>query len=508
MSSFGSTNSSCSTTIEDDNVISNIQSNVQRRGRKRCNPLKTRLKYPNKNLPSEATISDIATSHRKSNEKTFDTSNTFQNYVRKEFESSNVYQLHGTNCDPEVFLIPVNDRRSGSFFDRVVSPNKVINFIAQHMKVYYDLSNDHDAFSSKRMAMDDNMWDNLAYIIPLLCRQMNQVLQSETIVVKVEPDCLIFGDVHGNLNDIHHIYTHCIINPRYAKYRFIFLGDYIDRGPKPIEILCFLFALKLSDPNRFILLRGNHEVLRVNRKYGFQALCEHIFEDTFLRYPIIGKLAFESFNRTFTYLPLAAIVRGTGNHSLFCCHGGIPNQKLKSDGHHRSPWTISELNALTNQYHPSLLEPTKHEGKGYRALNEILWNDPIPIRVRNKKRFINKLFYCNKKRGGHCSYFSESALTDFLDTNHLTMLIRGHQYRHCKKSGFHYDFDNRMLTVFSSSNYCGQRNTTGYVAITGSECNVMARVLRQSDESAIYSDFNILKVTINSKTKEIEEILY
>ena len=78
------------------------------------------------------------------------------------------------------------------------------------------------------------------------------------IVTGIEPDVIIFGDIHGNFNDIHFIYDKFISNPKYATTKFIFLGDYVDRGPKPVEVVCFLFALKLSDPKRFYLLRGNH----------------------------------------------------------------------------------------------------------------------------------------------------------------------------------------------------------------------------------------------------------
>ncbi len=78
------------------------------------------------------------------------------------------------------------------------------------------------------------------------------------ILIDIEPDVIIFGDIHGNFNDIHYIYINFISKPEYAHTKFLFLGDYVDRGPKPVDILCFLFALKLSDPKRFYLLRGNH----------------------------------------------------------------------------------------------------------------------------------------------------------------------------------------------------------------------------------------------------------
>lgn len=495
-----------------ENIASSILHNVSSitgsrtgKNRNRVNPLKYKCKLPNKNQPIEASASDLVSNN--SAHLTLEPSQIYTSEVREEFSHSTVKKFAGTEYDPERFLYP---GQADSLLDRKVDPKKLLNFIENYMAQYYNITNDSDAFSQRRMLMDDCLWDNLAYLIPLLCNQMVQILQNEMLVTTVEPDALVFGDIHGNFNDIYYIYTNFITNPKYEKYRFIFLGDYVDRGPKPLEILCLLFCLKLDNPKRFVLLRGNHEVLKVNRKYGFKALCSHIFEDTYVKHRITGKLAYESFNRTFTYFPVAALVKGSGRHGLFLCHGGIPNPKLKPDlSRSSSPWTVAELNALNAEFHPAMLEPSRNSPRGLRALNELLWNDPIPIRLGDKKRFQRKPFYKNKKRGGHCSFFTELALIQFLEANHVEMLIRGHQYRHCKRTGFHYDFDYRMLTLFSSSNYCGtQRNTTSYAAIIGSECQVKPHVLRTIDEAYLYKDFNILKLTVDRKTNDISEIVF
>ncbi|KAI2804600.1 hypothetical protein RDWZM_007938 [Blomia tropicalis] len=473
--------------------------------RVRINPLKYKSKLPNKNQPIEASVSDIDTIKNKK-DTSLSYSKVFNNEVRAEMEAS-FTKLAGTEFDPERYLQQDGEKDP---LNRKVDPVKVIAFIADYMQHYYNLSVDRDAFSQRRMLMDNHLWDSLVYLIPLICNQMIQLMLNDPLIVTVEPDALVFGDTHGNFNDIYHIYVNLIQNPQYEKYRIIFLGDYVDRGPKPIEILCFLFCLKLDNPQRFILLRGNHEVLKVNSKYGFKSICSHIFEDTYVRFPITGKLVYKSFNRTFGYLPVAAVINGNSGKGLFLCHGGIPDPKLKSDKTRTgTPWTVAELNALTNQYHPSSLEPTRHAPLGQRALNELLWNDPIPERLRRRKTLERHTFYQNKKRGGHCSYFTEKALIQFLEANHLSMLIRGHQYRHCKKKGFHYEYNYRMLTLFSSSNYCGnQRNTTSYAMVNSADCRVIPRVLRTISESLAYKDFNIFKIMVDQKTKDIAEIVY
>lgn len=208
--------------------------------------------------------------------------------------------------------------------DREIDAKKLYQYMVSYMKVYYDISTEMDAFSKIRQTMDDQLWDTLCYIIPLLCRQViHEALRHEPIIVTSHPDLLIFGDIHGNFNDIYYINRHYISNSKYDHYRFVFLGDYVDRGPKSVEVVVFLFTCKLMDPHRFILLRGNHEVQKVNKKYGFQALVEYIFKDNYVKSLDITKLIYQSFNCAFNFLPLAAIVKQDGHKSIWCCHGGM-----------------------------------------------------------------------------------------------------------------------------------------------------------------------------------------
>ena len=93
--------------------------------------------------------------------------------------------------------------------------------------------------------------------------------------------------------------------------------------------------------------------------------------------------------------------------------------------------------------------------------------------------------------------------------NQLGMVIRGHQYRHCKRNGFRSDFSGRLLTVFSSSNYCGtERNATGYAVVLGAQCNTKGELLRRKKEAAKYSAFNIFKITIDERTNEVTRVVY
>ena len=53
--------------------------------------------------------------------------------------------------------------------------------------------------------------------------------------------------------------------------KMLFLGDYVDRGMYSVEVLIFLYALKLNYPKSVVMLRGNHECRKMTSHYTFRA---------------------------------------------------------------------------------------------------------------------------------------------------------------------------------------------------------------------------------------------
>ena len=66
-----------------------------------------------------------------------------------------------------------------------------------------------------------------------------------------------FGDIHGDLDGLERILSQL---PRLdASDTLVFLGDYVDRGPKSAQVIERVRQAQRKGPARVVALRGNHE---------------------------------------------------------------------------------------------------------------------------------------------------------------------------------------------------------------------------------------------------------
>ncbi|WP_246562846.1 metallophosphoesterase family protein [Bradyrhizobium liaoningense] len=69
------------------------------------------------------------------------------------------------------------------------------------------------------------------------------------------------GDLHGCLDQLKQLVELCERDAGEGRSKFVFLGDYIDRGPDSRGVVEFLMDLQRWSPDEIICLRGNHEDL-------------------------------------------------------------------------------------------------------------------------------------------------------------------------------------------------------------------------------------------------------
>lgn len=140
----------------------------------------------------------------------------------------------------------------------------------------------------------------------------------------------------------------------------MFLGDYVDRGKQSIETTCLLFAYKIKYPNKFFLLRGNHEASNINRIYGFYDECKR-------KYSV--KL-YKKFCAAFDCLPCCAIIE----EKIICMHGGLSpelecdREKQEGAGVKKTVTGLDKINQIQR--------PCDVPDSG--LLCDILWSDPDP----------------------------------------------------------------------------------------------------------------------------------
>lgn len=72
------------------------------------------------------------------------------------------------------------------------------------------------------------------------------------------------SDIHGCLDKLTRLVARCRADAKDSEPRFVFLGDYIDRGPDSRGVLEFIMAMQARNPDAVICLAGNHEDMALN----------------------------------------------------------------------------------------------------------------------------------------------------------------------------------------------------------------------------------------------------
>lgn len=235
-----------------------------------------------------------------------------------------------------------------------------------------------------------------------LTGMIRDLYREKNNVVDIPSQKVFFiGDLHGEFESVSSVLQ---LFHKYKNHTFVFLGDYADRGPAQIETFNLVMALALSDPERVLMLRGNHESDEVAQKYGFYT-------------EVTRKFSFDVYGYyldVFQVLPLAAM----SSEGIFACHGGIPEG-------------VRNIEDLQTPNRFNLNFPDD-------VLFQLAWNDPKEADFR----------FAANSRGSRVKAFGRKAFDEFSDNLGVKIMFRAHEV---VPEGIKMFFGDRLVSVFSSA---------------------------------------------------------
>jgi len=306
-----------------------------------------------------------------------------------------------------------------------------------------------------------------------LCDGVCPLLESEARVLELQSPLYVFGDVHGNLDDLRFFCDHVWpLGMNLTAGRFLFLGDYVDRGKAGLEVIAYLFAQKLFVPHKLYLLRGNHEARCVN---GWE---EHYKDGSLLRQckqrfghdP--GIQLWEAVNKAFDRMPLAATI----DRKIFCIHGGIPRGPSPGQPDTR----LADIRAI-----PPVIDVRPPAAENPDPVNLLaficLWADPAD---QEQEVTLDSHGFGSSTRGGGTVIFGHKAVDDFLSAHGFSHIFRAHE---ATASGIAVSKGAKVITVFSTSkdHGCGSDAVCGCVLVDqgirpGGEVYPMIKAINRS----------------------------
>ncbi|MCQ5340861.1 MAG: metallophosphoesterase [Candidatus Methanomethylicia archaeon] len=225
----------------------------------------------------------------------------------------------------------------------------------------------------------------------------------------------VIGDLHGDLFSLNKILD------KIETENIVFLGDYADRGPFPIEVYEKIFELKIDHPDKVFLLRGNHEAPDIIPFYPHD-FPWYLREKYGENWRDIYNNLIELYNK----IPIAVII----DDFALLLHGGISN-KITID---------------------SLIQPDKED------LEIILWSDPSDD--------INGIIPSDRGAG---VIFGPDVTSLVLNRLNVKYLIRSHQ---SVMKGYKWNHNNKVLTIFSAKNVYDLDNGA-YLVILNDEMKII-----------------------------------
>jgi len=294
-----------------------------------------------------------------------------------------------------------------------------------------------------------------------LTRSCQEIVASQPMVLRINTPVKVFGDIHGQYQDLMRFFEMWGepkegLGGDIAAIDYLFLGDYVDRGTLSLETICLLMALKIKYPDRFHLIRGNHEDKLINSNFGFLEECQMRLGDD----PLSEESVFNIINEFFEFLPLAAIIED----QIICIHGGI--------GANLS--YIHEIEAIERPL------DVVHEAtnKTQQIVMDILWSDPTD---NDDEIGIQPNLLRDSNNYGNIVKYGPDIVKKFLHQNNLNMIIRAHE---CVLDGFERFASGSLITLFSATDYCRRHNNAGAMLIIKNNFEIVPHLIYPLDSGS------------------------
>lgn len=246
-----------------------------------------------------------------------------------------------------------------------------------------------------------------------ICSRAIEIFITEPNIQNIPAPAKVCGDIHGQFYDLLNIFR---IHGTPKNSRFVFLGDYVDRGFHSLECILILLIYKIKHPENVVLLRGNHENFKICKFYGF-------YDEVLLKYKNanVWRIVCE----VFSFLNIGCIISGR----VFCVHGGISENTTSID----SLQAVDRIQTIIED----------------ELINDLLWSDPKSEGTAFEYESSTGI---TKNRRGQGVNFGIDIAHHFLEFNDMVRIVRSHQMAN---RGYKFNFPDRScVTVWSAPNYC------------------------------------------------------
>ncbi|EDV96600.1 serine/threonine-protein phosphatase rdgC isoform X2 [Drosophila grimshawi] len=268
----------------------------------------------------------------------------------------------------------------------------------------------------------------VALILREAAKSLKQMPNLWPVSTAVSQQVTICGDLHGKLDDLLVVlYKNGLPS---ASNPYVFNGDFVDRGKRGLEVFLLLLSLYLAFPNSVFLNRGNHEDSVMNARYGFIREVEG-------KYPRNHKRLLMLIDEVYRWLPLGSIL----NNRVLIVHGGFSDNT-----------NLDLIKSIDRGKYVSILRPPLTDGEAldkgeWQQIFDIMWSDPQATQGCKP----------NQLRGAGV-WFGPDITELFLKRHRLSYVIRSHE---CKPNGHEFMHDNKVITIFSASNYYAMGSNKG-----------------------------------------------